>query len=166
LYRYAEGGPERWRTYFVDKNYRAQTSPSLPNPVYPNDGTVRELILSFHTGSDDMRGGNDNLDLAVDLLDGSRQLYPNINLSARWLPNYIENARVILSTPVRPDQIHDLVLTDTFGGGMGGDNWDMNSVTVNVLVNGKISPATTFGFHRFSADSDGPKARTLTIPLN
>jgi hypothetical protein len=49
---------------------------------------------------------------------------------------------------------------------MGGDNWDMNSVTVGVLVNGKISPATTFGFHRFSADSDGPKARTLTITLN
>jgi hypothetical protein len=166
LYRYAEGGPERWRTYFVDKNYHAQTPPSLPNPVYPNDGTVRELILSFHTGSDDMRGGNDNIDLAVDLLDGSRQLYPNVNLSARWLPNYIENARVILSTPVRPDQIHDLVLTDTFGGGMGGDNWDMNSVSVGVLVNGKISVATTFGFHRFSADSDGPKARTLTIPLN
>ncbi len=166
LYRYAEGGPERWRTYFVDKNYHAQTPPSLPNPVYPNDGTVRELILSFHTGSDDMRGGNDNIDLAVDLLDGSRQLYPNVNLSARWLPNYIENARVILSTPVRPDQIHDLVLADTFGGGMGGDNWDMNSVSVGVLVNGKISVATTFGFHRFSADSDGPKARTLTIPLN
>jgi len=166
LYRYAEGGAERWRTYFVDKNYHAQTPPSLPNPVYPNDGTVRELILSFNTGSDDMRGGNDNVDLAVDLLDGSRQLYPNINLSARWLPNYPENARVILSKPVPYNQIHDLVLTDTFGGGMGGDNWDMNSVTVNVLVNGKISPATTFGFHRFSADSDGPKARTLTIPLN
>jgi hypothetical protein len=165
LYRYAEGGSERWRTYFVDKNYHAQSPPDLPNPVYPNDGTVRELILGFHTGSDDLRGGSDNIDLEVDMLDGSRQVYPNINLSARWLPNYPETARVILSQPVPPEQIRGVVLTDTFGGGIDGDNWDMNSVSIDMLVNGKSARATTFGFHRFSADSSGANAKTLTIPF-
>jgi hypothetical protein len=166
LYRYAEGGSERWRTYFVDKNYHATTPPNLPNPAYPNDGTVRELVLTFQTGADDLRGGNDNINLTVDLTNGSQQFYPNINLSARWLPNYAENARIVLSAPVRPEQIRDLVITDTFGGGFDGDNWDMISVTVSELVNGKLYPVTSSGFHRFSADSTGPKAKSLTIPLN
>lgn len=164
LYRYAEAGPERWRTYFVDKNYHSKTPPNLPNPAYPNDGTVRELILSFHTGADDLRGGNDNINLTLDL-DGGTQFYPNINLAARWLPNYTENARVILSNPVRPEQIRDLVLSDTFGGGTNGDNWDMSWVTISAFVNGKITPVKTSGLHRFSADSTGPQARTLTIAL-
>src|SRR4051812_197987 len=164
VYRYAEGGPERWRTYFVDKNYHNKTPPNLPNPAYPNDGTVRELILSFHTGADDLRGGNDNINLTLDL-DGGNQFYPNINLAARWLPNYTETARVILTNPVRPEQIRDLVLSDTFGGGTNGDNWDMSWVTISAFVNGKITLVKTSGLHRFSADSTGPQARRLTIAL-
>jgi hypothetical protein len=164
VYRYAEGGPERWRTYFVDKNYHSKTPPNLPNPAYPNDGTVRELILSFHTGADDLRGGNDNINLTLDL-DGGNQFYPNINLAARWLPNYTETARVILTNPVRPEQIRDLVLSDTFGGGTNGDNWDMSWVTISAFVNGKITLVKTSGLHRFSADSTGPQARSLTIAL-
>jgi hypothetical protein len=166
LYRYAEGGSERWRTYFVDKNYHSKTPPNLPNPTYPSDGTVRELVLSFHTGADDLRGGNDNINLTLDLTDGGQQFYPNINLSARWLPNYTENARIVLSTPLRPEQIRDLIVADTFGGGFNGDNWDMSSVTISELVNGKIAPVANSGFHRFSADSTGPKAKSLTIGLN
>jgi hypothetical protein len=117
LYRYEDGSSERWRTYFVDKNYHAKTPPNLANPTYPADGMIRELILSFHTGDDDLRGWHDNINLTVNLSDGTRgEFYPNINLGARWLPHYIESAHVVLAKPITPQQIRDLTFADTFGG--------------------------------------------------
>ena len=154
LYRYAEGGDERWRTYFVDKNYHAKVPPNLPNPIYPADGKLRELIFSFTTGADDLRGGNDNINLVIQLADGSKQIYPNINLSARWLPNYMENARIVLSKPVLEKDIRTFVLEDTFSGGYNSDNWDMQQLTVTGIGGGNLSRKVYgVGSHRFTGDA-------------
>lgn len=161
LYRYQEGGNERWRTYFVDKKYQPMTPPNLPNPVYPNDGTAHELILSFHTAADDLRGGNDNLNLTVTMMDGSKQFYPNINLSARWLPNYTENARIVLSRAVQPKQIRELTIADTFGGAMGGDNWDMQNFKIRALGGNLSQTLQTAGAKRFTGDD-----KQLVVSIN
>jgi hypothetical protein len=141
LYVYQGGGSgETWRTYFVDAKYSAQQPPNVPGISYPSDGLAHQLVLIFHTGADDMRGGNDNLNLTVNLFDGTQQNYPNINLSGRWLANYTENAQVFLSRPVAASQIRNIVLTDTFGGGIGGDNWDMGSLNVRAIGGGLPNP--------------------------
>jgi hypothetical protein len=162
LYRYEEGGSERWRTYFVDKNYHAKTPPNLANPKYPADGTIRELILSFRTGSDDLRGGNDNIYLTLNPSDGTgAQVFSNINLSARWLPNYTESARVVLTKPITPQEIRDLTFTDTFGGGFGGDNWDMQQLTVRAIGGNLDDTLQTVGFKRFTGDD-----KQLVVSIN
>lgn len=50
-------------------------------------------------------------------------------------------------------------------GGSGGDNWNMNSMVVDAQVSSVFHCVAQFGFHRFSADRSGPKAKVLTIPI-
>jgi hypothetical protein len=119
-----------WRSYFVDTKYQPVQPPLLPYAAYPADGLVHALVLKFSTGADDLRGGNDNVDLTVSLRDGSSRTYRNINRGARWIVNNVENAEVVLQQPVRADSLLKLAVSTTFGGGIGGDNWDMTSLDV------------------------------------
>lgn len=150
----------QYRTYFVDKNYHVRQPPSLPNVNYPNDGLVHELVLAFSTAGDDLRGGNDNVNLVVSLADGSQQSYQNINLGAHWVPNSTEFAQVVLQRPVRKEQLRKLVVSTTFGGGISGDNWDMNSLTIYVRGAGLYLPIKSVGAKRFTGSD-----KTLTITL-
>jgi hypothetical protein len=45
------------------------------------------------------------------------------------------------------------------------DNWNINSMQVEAAVNSVSQRIAQFGFHRFSADSSGPKAKELAIPV-
>jgi hypothetical protein len=161
LYHYQEGGPETWRTYFVDKNYHVHPPPVIPNANYPMDNLVHELVLDFFTGGDDLRGGNDNIDLVVNLTDGTQQTYRNINVGARWIVNNDENAQVPLQRAVRQEELRSLVVSTTFGGGIGGDNWNMSRLIVNVLGGGFFRAIKDVGFKRFTGDD-----KTLTVPIN
>ena len=123
---------------------------------------IRELILSFHTGDDDLRGRNDNINLTLNTSDGTgAQLYPNINLGARWLSNYTESARVVLKQPMTPQQIRDLTFADTFSGGSGGDNWDMQQLKVRALGGNLDGTLQTAGFKRFTGDD-----KQLVVPIS
>jgi hypothetical protein len=160
LYRYQEGGNERWRTYFVDKKYQAKTPPPAQNPTYPNDGAIHELLMAFTTGTDDLRGGS-QIGMTVNLGDGTQQTFNNINLSARWLPHYTETARVVLPRPIRQQDIRSIVLTGNFGGGMGGDNWDMQALDVRQWSGATSTSLKTVGFKRFRGDD-----KQLTIAMS
>src|SRR5262245_18855197 len=133
-YYYLEKTSSSWRAYYVDTRFSRKTPPQIANPNYPKDGKARELVLAFTTGNDDLRGGKDNVNLTVHLTDGTKQEYANVNLGARWLPNYTEHARVGLTKPVLPSQIKSVVLTTTFQ--VGGDVWDMQSVSVRAIGGG------------------------------
>src|SRR5207244_5787865 len=80
-YTYLEDKDSKWRTYFVDKNYHKEMPPSITYLPYRHDGLAHELVLKFTTGKDDLRGGSDNVHLTVNLADGSKQVYHNINRS-------------------------------------------------------------------------------------
>jgi hypothetical protein len=143
-----------WRTYFVDKNYHAQVPPDFTTSTYPRDGLAHELVLTFGTGADDLRGGNDNVSLTVNLLDGSGpQTYRSINHGARWMSGTSMSARVVLTRPVAVSQIHNLVLSTSFSGGGAGDNWDMVSVSVRAL-GGNVDQVITSSnhYHRFTGN--------------
>ena len=135
------------------------------NAMCPNSGQVTALEFSFNTGNDDLRGGKDNLNIVLNLADGTSQAELNANQSQSWKDGSNHQLSVVLNRPVTLDQIRSITLETTFTGGNGGDNWNMNSVAISAFVNGKIVPVTTSGFHRFSADWTGPKAKTLTIAL-
>lgn len=139
--------------------------PARPNAMCPSAGQVTALEFSFNTGNDDLRGGNDNLNVVLNFADGSRQVEFNANHGQTWTNGSNHQLSVVLNRPVTLNQIKSITLETTFGGGSGGDNWNMDSVSISAFVDGKINPVTTSGFHRFSADLTGPKAKTFTIAL-
>lgn len=137
-YHYIEYTGERWRTYFVDGKYLPMIPPIAANASYAADGLAHELLFEFATGFDDMRGGADHVDVTIRLTNNTSQTYSNISQGGRWLPQYNETARVILTQPVAATAIQSLEVSTNATGGIGGDNWDMTSVQV-VAVGNNIS---------------------------
>src|SRR4051812_16465438 len=138
---------------------------AVPNATCPSSGQVSALAFSFSTGNDDLRGGNDNLNILLSFTDGSSQVESNVNQSQSWGNGSNHPLTVLLNRPITLDQIRSVTLQTTFTGGSDGDNWNMNSVMISAVVNGKSTPVTTYGFHRFSSDATGPKAKTWRIPV-
>ncbi len=134
-YYYADGN-ERWLTYFVDRKYRAKTPPNVASPARANNGKMRRLRLTIGTGSDDLRGGNDNLDVEVVFSDNSKKLLRNVNGSRRWIGNYQQTVEQDLGREIDPSMIRRVVLRTHFSGGFNSDNWNMNFLRIDGIVNG------------------------------
>ena len=140
-----------------------------PGVGCPTGNQVSSISFTFRTADDDLRGGKDNLDIAIHFADGTSQSEPNVNHGDRWADGSTKGAEILLARPVTIDQIKSISLSDTFAGGSGGDNWNMSSMQADALVNGQYHTIAQYGFHRFSADWSGAKARQITIqahPIN
>ncbi len=126
----------QWQTYFVNKRYGFNTPPVVdPVKKLPAiTGMINEILLEIRTGGDDLRGGNDNVSVTVRINGKPEQKFPNINKSARWIGNYTETVSLKLTTPVKKEDIQSILFSTSFGGGIGGDNWNMD--WVKVMVNG------------------------------
>lgn len=102
-YRYLEASSDDrkkglWRTYFVDGKYAAKDPPTVPTRTTDtSDGLVRELLVRFNIGNDDLRGGEDNVHATVHFRDGSTQRFDNINGGRRWLGNYNQTVSLPLN---------------------------------------------------------------------
>jgi hypothetical protein len=84
----------------------------------------------------------------------------------RWEDGSTHGGDIALNKPVARSQLEAVTLETTFWGSWKGDNWNMNSVQITAVTEeGKSFPIATSGFHRFSADPTGPKARRLEIPV-
>lgn len=143
----------RWLTYFVDRKYAATPAPTVPvTDLGPNDGKIRELVVEIKTGGDDLRGGNDNVSLSVGLFGRSPLRFENVNASVRWIGNYSQFVAVKLPTPVLPENITSVGVHTKFGGGISGDNWNMDFIIVRargggvdrILVNQRGAPLKRF----------------------
>ncbi len=147
------------------------SDPSLDINAQPGVGCpaanrVSKISFTFLTGDDDLRGGSDNLNITIHFADGTSQSEPNVNHNERWPEGSTKGAEVLLTQSVTIDQIKSITLSDTFSGGWGGDNWNMNSMQADAWVNGTYHTIAQYGFHRFSADWNGPKAKEITIPTH
>jgi hypothetical protein len=131
---------------------------SFPNVACPVSGQVTQLEFAFQTGNDDLRGGNDNLNVTI-IGDGLLQKELNVNRSQRWADGTAHRVTVMLNHPVTIQQIHNILLETTFGGGAGGDNWNMESLQVYAHVNGSVQSIATQGFFRFT----GPPGNRLMV---
>jgi hypothetical protein len=116
-----------WRSYFVNSKYRPKTPIDVwvLNANEP-DGRIRHIYVEFGTGGDDLRGGNDNVHFTINYKDGSSQTFQNVNGLARWVDNYSETVPLALNKEISIAMIRDITLTTTFGGGAGGDNWNLD----------------------------------------
>ena len=120
-----------WRSYFVNSKYKPKTPPDINNlQANEPDGSIRHIYATFETGGDDLRGGNDNVHLTVNYKDGSSQTFNNVNGRARWVDNNDETVPLTLNRAVRKADIANFTITTTFGGGIGGDNWNLNKFYV------------------------------------
>jgi hypothetical protein len=98
--------------------------------------TGTELIVLFVTGSDDLRGGNDNVNLSL-LLHGQPLLpFANVNAGKRWPDHSSQTVSLPLASTVRFEDIEGVRLETTFGGGVGGDNWNLDRFTVSARIGG------------------------------
>ena len=146
------------------------SNPSLDVNAHPGNGCpsgnqVTKIYFTFKTSDDDLRGGNDNLNITVLFADGTTQSEPNVNHSQNWPNGSTKGAEIELNHPVDISQIRGFTLEDTFKGGSGGDNWNMASMQGDAsLADGSSHTIAKFGFHRFSADWSGPKAKQISIP--
>jgi hypothetical protein len=87
------------------------------------------MLLEFRTGSDDLRGDKDNVNLRVLLRDGSQIIVDNINKSLPWENNSIHTVWVDAGSET-PETIAGIRLETNFQGGTGGDNWNLNNLLV------------------------------------
>jgi hypothetical protein len=113
-------GPQCWRAYFVMTGaWSAQTPPTIGS-------AGKELVLSFQTGGDDLRGGNDNVSVELNLRNGSSIGSNNDNLGKRWIDNTWQEVGVDLPDSVQPEDITSVNLSTSFRGGFDGDNWNLD----------------------------------------
>jgi hypothetical protein len=123
---------KRWRTYFVDTKYTRKTPPAIS--ASPN-----ELLVEFVTGDDDLRGGNDNVHLFLLLRDQGRFAYANVNNGKRWIEHSSQTVNLFLPDTIRFDDIEGVRVETTFGGGLGGDNWNLDKLVVKARVAGTVN---------------------------
>jgi hypothetical protein len=136
IYKYLEDANCKWMTYFVDLKYRPAVPPTIPMPSFPRDGLVHQLQCEFLTGGDDLRGGNDNVNVIIRTKDGKTEVHENVNRGGRWINNYCETATIDLKRPVKVEDIECVEVKTTFGGGLGGDNWNLDNLYIVAVIGG------------------------------
>src|SRR5215472_4090913 len=78
---------------------------------------VQQLMLTFRTGNDDLRGGKNNLNVEIHFADGSMQTASNVNRGANWPNNSLNSVEIPLKQPVAPNQIKTITLVHLAQGG-------------------------------------------------
>lgn len=132
------GIKKSWRTYFIDENYRKASPPYIPNKRYTSSDLVSSLLIDIKTGGDDLRGGNDNVNICIKLKGGKEQRKNCANRKHRWPDNHTQTVEIKLDKPVKAKDILGVRLETTSGGGMGGDNWNVDFLCVRAIKqNGK-----------------------------
>lgn len=141
----------------------------------PSAGTIcftNQLRFRFATGGDDLRGGQDNLNIVVFFNNGTKpKVAANVNASNNWPNNSVNLVTVNLETPVSISSIKGIRLIHIADGGFQGslatfitpaapvliakafqspDNWNMADVEVAALDGNQGERIAQYGFHRFT----------------
>jgi hypothetical protein len=112
----------------------------LSLPVRPEDvgKAIQNLVLVISTGNDDLRGGSsagDNCNVTIGLASGQTIVVSNANRGQRW-QNWTDHA-VSIPIPVgglKGGDIKSVSLHTGFGGGIGGDNWNVNRIQLEATL--------------------------------
>lgn len=96
---------------------------------------AQRLVLRIRTGGDDLRGGTDNVYGRVQVRGRwSNEVLlnrgPTPGRGVRWADNTSHDASIPLPAGTQVSDIQAVRLRTSFGGGIGGDNWNMESIRV------------------------------------
>jgi hypothetical protein len=138
---------------------------------------VTQIRLRIGTGGDDLRGGQDNLNVLIYLRDAKPRVALNVNSSANWPNNSTHMVIIPINPPVPPHKIRAIRLFHIADGGFNAqslengimatpaapfeiakafqspDNWDMSGLVASALGNGVGLRIATYGFHRFTGSN-------------
>lgn len=129
---------------------------AAPTTAFAQDDAAARLFLRFSivTGDDDLRGGSDNVRGSYRV--GEVWSAPVIlnRRGARW-PDRSRNVAQIDVPAAGLRGLNAVKLQTSFGGGMGGDNWNMDQLYVELcFARGSETQCTEVGRHgprRFTA---------------
>lgn len=137
---------------------------SYPVSAHLNPGQkgnlIRRLTFTVKTGNDDLRGGNDNLNVGINFRDGNVQFKPNVNRGQRWPDNSTQTFSIGLERPVAAAELASIEFQKPTGGGYGTDEWHMTSVSVRAIGDGIDDVIATHGFMQFDRAN-----QALLIPV-
>ncbi len=126
---YYENRPrDKWRAYFTDMKYTRSTPPAIP-------ANASELVATFITGGDDLRGGGDQVNLVLILNDGSTLRFDRLNGGARWADGSSQSVARSLPAGFNPSTINSVRLETNFKGGFGGENWNLQEFFLEIKQN-------------------------------
>ncbi|RZL48738.1 MAG: hypothetical protein EOP00_08470 [Pedobacter sp.] len=163
LFRFVfEGGDGRTEGQI----YKGVLSYMAPD-IYPRAAATNPLVkIETLTGGDDLRGGNDNLNVLIRLkIRPVRNIaINNINGGQKW-GNFTEKSftKTITAAPFTFDDIEDIVLRHTGGGGMGADNWYLDKLKISLTIEGEtrvLVDQVDAPIHYFKGDS---RSKTFQI---
>lgn len=121
---YEEKPNKKWRTYMVDANWHLKIPPDIAT-------LSRELLVTLQTGEDDMRGGNDNLDIFLERGSQPELAFRNVNMGKRWISHSTQTVPVILPSGTSYGQITGIRLVHTGRNPQRSwDNWDLRRISV------------------------------------
>ena len=108
--------------------------------VAPSDAgkVIQSLTATIQTGGDDLRGGsnlNDNASVILTLKTGDVTI-TNINQSNHWNNNETHTVNLNLPPGTTADKLTKFDLHTQFGGGIGGDNWNVNKIVLQAVLPG------------------------------
>jgi len=139
-------------------------------PIADEGVGISYLRVYVYTGNDDLRGGSDNADLVLDLHDGHRQVLRNINGGRAWAPWTVHEVGIPTNftspsspTPItiRGGDISSLNLMTGFGGGSGGENWNVQRVKLVATITPPPPPAPAV--HNWLDSSGAPLVRFTNL---
>jgi hypothetical protein len=117
------------------------------------------VTVELGVGGDDLRGGNDNARLVIVFKNTTDKLYyNNINSGENW-GNFV--SKIVSKDIPNPrnlkiEDIKEIKLWHTGGGGMGADNWDVDKFKLSITINGVskiLVDKVGAPLHRFTGDT-------------
>lgn len=94
-------------------------------------GELTRLAVVIRTGSDDLRGNEDNASLTLRFRDGTSQSYPVVNQRRTWNAGQEQLLWLDLPRPLLPSEVVELRVETSARGGFGGDNWNIDEIVIH-----------------------------------
>jgi hypothetical protein len=132
------------------------TQPWIDNRPPPQKTTIAAV---FGVGGDDLRGGNDNAKIVIRFKNSPRTLvFNNVNDREAW--GNFSNHTVFKEVPGIPaltvEDVKEVELWHSGGGGMAADNWDLDKFKLTITINGAskiLVDKVGAPIHRFTGDT-------------
>jgi len=111
---------------------------TLPVSSQDQGKPVGALNLIISTGNDDLRGGSnagDNCNVTVRLKNGRSIVVDNVNHGQTWANWTDHDVSIPLpASGLKGGEVASVDLHTGFGGGMGGDNWNVQRVQLKATL--------------------------------